>query len=324
MHCCLILIWNTCYETKKRNTNVFIHPWILQQKAPQCFALWVPLAQRAFGTKGLRHKAPSALDAFGVTRRGAQRLRRCAPAALVAGGFRHRYLTINWNWFQERAQRECLRMPCKTMSYSCVKYKLPNRGLPHINQCPIVLITPYKSMSYYSLEIHFTKPRKRIASFLFIPGDTIFSWVFQIRGGPCSGGMVLVDWIIKQTKVLLHKILFFSGYCYVYSSQSFYSYSALLSTLYRLTALCPGCWSDSSTAWSCAGAAGLLQLQPGLVLQLLPYLNLVLCTGRLSSWNPVFPSWILNLEFWKTVEAKHFFAVTESWRSHWDLQIAVT
>ena len=76
MHCCLILIWNTCYETKKRNTNVFIHPWILQQKAPQCFALWVPSAQSAFGAWRLRRHAPrraapSALRACGACRRWA-------------------------------------------------------------------------------------------------------------------------------------------------------------------------------------------------------------------------------------------------------------
>ena len=102
MHYCLILIWNTCYETKKRITSVFIHPWILQQKAR--------LSASHF--ECLRHSTPSALDAFGVTRRGAKRLRRFAPAALVAGGLRHKYLNMNWNWFQER---ECLRRLCKTM-----------------------------------------------------------------------------------------------------------------------------------------------------------------------------------------------------------------
>ena len=56
----------------------------LDPSAKKCASVLRTLG--AFGTKGLRHKAPSALDAFGVTRRGAKRLRRFAPAALCAFG----------------------------------------------------------------------------------------------------------------------------------------------------------------------------------------------------------------------------------------------
>ena len=114
------------------------------------------------------------------------------------------------------------------------------------------------------------------------------------------------------------------------------------SSVYRLTVLCLSCCPTSTSTWSCTTgwlfsvrAAALLQPQLGLALQVgdddrikctllnfeinnQPQLGLALQVGD----DDKIKCTLLNFE--RLWNAKHFFAVTVSWRSHWGLQIAVT